>query len=72
LCGLRTDGVWRTARFISHKSVDSREAVALKQWLAEQRPELADEIFLDIDPNTGLELGWEWKEQLVLRNSVCE
>jgi WD40 repeat protein len=58
--------------FISHKSDDSREAVALKQWLAEQRPELADEIFLDIDPNTGLELGWEWKEQLVLRNSVCE
>jgi hypothetical protein len=58
--------------FISHKREDSREAVALKQWLAEQRPELADEIFLDIDPNTGLELGWEWKEQLVLRNSLCE
>jgi WD40 repeat protein len=58
--------------FISHKSEDSRAAVALKQWLAEQRPELADEIFLDIDPNTGLELGWEWKEQLVLRNSLCE
>jgi hypothetical protein len=46
--------------FISHKSDDSREAVALKQWLAEQRPELDVEIFLDIDPNTGLELGWEW------------
>jgi truncated hemoglobin YjbI len=58
--------------FISHKSDDSREAVALKQWLAEQRPGLADEIFLDIDPNTGLELGWEWKEQLVLRTSVCQ
>jgi hypothetical protein len=46
--------------FISHKSDDSREAVALKQWLAEQRPELDVETFLDIDPNTGLELGWEW------------
>ena len=58
--------------FVSHKSQDSRAAASLKQWLAEQRPELADEIFLDIDPNTGLELGWEWKEQLVLRNTVCE
>ena len=56
--------------FISHKSDDSREAVALKQWLAEQRPGLADEIFLDIDPNTGLELGWDWKEQNWPRRSV--
>jgi hypothetical protein len=59
--------------FISHQSANNREAVALKQWLAEQRPELADEIFLDIDPKTGLKLGGEWADQLILLlNSVCE
>jgi hypothetical protein len=38
--------------FSSHSSSDNREAVALKRWLADQRPELANEIFLDIDPRT--------------------
>jgi hypothetical protein len=50
--------------FMSHASRYSRQAVALKQWLAEQRPELANEIFLDIDPQTGLRLGQQWKGQL--------
>jgi WD40 repeat protein len=57
---------------MSHSSRNNRQAVALKHWLSEQRPELANEIFLDIDPTTGLQLGWEWKGQLLLRNSVCE
>ena len=43
--------------FLSHSSRDNRQAVALKQWLAEQRPELANEIFLDIDPESGLQAG---------------
>ncbi len=34
-----------------------RAALALKKWLSEQRPELANEIFLDVDPKTGLRLG---------------
>ena len=46
---------------MSHSSRNNRQAVALKHWLSEQRPELANEIFLDIDPTTGLQLGWEWK-----------
>jgi hypothetical protein len=58
--------------FMSHSHLDNRRAVALKQWLAEQRPELANEIFLDIDPKTGLSLGWEWKGQLLQANSLCE
>ena len=29
--------------------------------LAEQRPELANEIFLDIDPESGLQVGARWK-----------
>ena len=46
--------------------------VALKQWLAEQRPELANEIFLDIDPGSGLQPGARWKSQLFESNSRCE
>ena len=58
--------------FLSHSSRDNRQAVALKQWLVEQRPELADEIFLDIDPESGLQLGARWKGQLFESNSRCE
>ena len=58
--------------FLSHSSRDSRQAVALKNWLSEQRPELANEIFLDIDPRTGLRLGEQWKGQLFTSNSRCE
>jgi hypothetical protein len=31
--------------FVSHASADNREAIAVKQWLAEQNPRLANEIF---------------------------
>jgi WD40 repeat protein len=58
--------------FLSHSSQDNRPAVALKQWLSQQRPELANEIFLDIDPQTGLRLGQQWKGQLFRSNSRCE
>ena len=58
--------------FLSHSSIDSRQAVALKQWLSQQRPELANEIFLDIDPQSGLRVGEQWKSQLFRSNSRCE
>lgn len=58
--------------FMSHSSRNNREAVALRQWLTERRPELATEIFLDIDDHTGLQLGRQWKEELLLRNTGCE
>ena len=57
---------------MSHSSRDERKAVALKMWLTEQRPELANEIFLDIDPETGLRLGEHWKAGLFNSNSRCE
>ena len=44
----------------------------MKQWLAEQRPELANEIFLDIDPGSGLQVGARWKGQFFESNSRCE
>jgi hypothetical protein len=58
--------------FVSHSGEDRRAAVALKQWLAEQRPQLANEIFLDIDPAAGLQLGARWKAQLFKNNSRRE
>jgi WD40 repeat protein len=58
--------------FLSHSSRDNREALALKQWLTEQRPQLANEIFLDIDPDFGLQLGAKWKGALFDSNSRCE
>lgn len=58
--------------FMSHSSRNNREAVALRQWLTDCRPELANEIFLDIDDKTGLHLGRQWKEELLLRNTGCE
>jgi WD40 repeat protein len=57
---------------MSHSSRDTREAVALKRWLSEQRPELANEIFVDIDSQTGLRLGEQWKAGLFTSNARCE
>ena len=58
--------------FLSHSSKNTREAIALKAWLTEQRPELGDEIFIDVDAQTGLRLGEQWKTQLFTGNSRCE
>ena len=49
-----------------------RAAVALKRWLALQDPPLANEIFLDVDPDTGLRAGSRWKEALRQANARCE
>ena len=39
--------------FLSHSSRDNRQAIAVKAWLIEHEPGLAEEIFLDLDPHTG-------------------
>ena len=49
-----------------------RQAVALKRWLAEQDPPLANEIFLDVDPESGLHAGTRWKDALRRANARCE
>ena len=36
--------------FLSHSSRDNRQAVAVKAWLIEHEPGLAEEIFLDLGP----------------------
>ncbi|MGH3522710.1 MAG: toll/interleukin-1 receptor domain-containing protein, partial [Mycobacterium sp.] len=58
--------------FLSHSSQDLIAAAALKQWLAEQDPPLANEIFLDTDPGTGVSPGVRWKDELFKANSRCE
>ena len=58
--------------FLSHSSRDTRQAVALKQWLVAQTPPLANEIFLDVDPESGLQTGTRWKDALRQANARCE
>jgi hypothetical protein len=58
--------------FLSHSSRDNRQAIALRQWLIEQDPRLANEIFLDLDPDTGIRSGMRWKEALRQASTRCE
>jgi WD40 repeat protein len=55
--------------FISHSSAELREARALKEWLVEQDPPLANEIFLDAEK---MRPGLLWKEQLRHAINKCE
>jgi hypothetical protein len=58
--------------FLSHSSNDDNEATALRQWLIDQRPELVNEIFLDIAEDTGLAPGQRWKDALRQANQRSE
>lgn len=58
--------------FLSHSSRDTRQAVALKAWLVEADPGLADEIFLDLDRRTGIRAGVRWKDALRRASERCE
>jgi WD40 repeat protein len=58
--------------FLSHSSLDAREALALKRWLVDQEPPLATDIFLDIDPEVGLRPGERWKDRLQQASAKCE
>ncbi|MGK8558449.1 nSTAND1 domain-containing NTPase [Nocardia gipuzkoensis] len=58
--------------FVSHSSRNAAAAVALKQWLIEQDPALTDEVFLDVDPRTGILAGQRWKDALVAAGARCE
>ena len=58
--------------FISHSHHDNLQAVALKTWLEHAEPGLVDEIYLDLDPDTGIPAGVRWKEALRRANERCE
>jgi hypothetical protein len=68
----RLEGLSVSRIFMSHSSRDNREAVALREWLSEQLPELANEIFLDISVHTGLRTGQRWKKAFRKANDRCE
>ena len=55
--------------FLSHSSVDEREAVAIKQWLTDNG---WDDVFFDIDPQRGLRAGERWQESLKRAADRCE
>jgi hypothetical protein len=57
---------------LSHSRFDSREAVAVKAWLIEQEPGLDGEIYLDLDPHTGIRPGERWKDALNRAATRCE
>jgi hypothetical protein len=72
LSGL-VDGVMRVSRiFLSHSSRDNRAAIALRQWLAEINPPLANEIFLDLHARDGIQAGNRWKDALRQASARCE
>lgn len=57
--------------FLSHSSINEIEAVALKNWLADNG--WGDEdVFLDIDPERGLAAGERWQEALRKAADRCE
>ena len=55
--------------FLSHSSSNNREAKALKHWLTHQVPELANDIFLDLDD---LQIGDDWADELQRSVNRCE
>lgn len=58
--------------FLSHSSNETLQAVALKKWLVDQNPPLAEDIFLDVDPTVGLHAGDRWKDALTQATARCE
>lgn len=57
-----------TQLFISHSSVDNAEAIALYNWLSE----LGWSLFLDLDPNNGIQVGEKWRKKLNNSINECE
>ena len=57
--------------FISHSSVNTRQAEAVRQWLIDRQPSLKREIFLDADREAGIMPGERWKEALIQAGERC-
>jgi hypothetical protein len=56
--------------FISHSSANNAAAIALSKWLSEQG---FDDVFLDIDPDSGgLLPGERWQEALKAAADRCQ
>src|ERR1700741_2002673 len=55
--------------FLSHSSANNAEAVALRNWLA---TEGWSDVFLDVDPESGIAAGQRWERALIEAASRCE
>ena len=55
--------------FLSHSSNDNFEAIALRDWLAEQG---WNDIYLDIDPEHGNAAGERWERKLYQHIDDCD
>lgn len=55
--------------FLSHSSQDNFEAIALRNWLAEEG---WDDVFLDLDAERGISAGERWERKLHEAANRCE
>jgi formylglycine-generating enzyme required for sulfatase activity len=56
--------------FLSHSSTNNAEAVALRDWLADNG--WKNEVFLDVDPQRGIAAGERWERALNEAAARCE
>ena len=55
--------------FLSHSSANNAEAIAVRDWLASEG---WNEVFLDLDPTSGIAAGERWQRALNEAASRCE
>ena len=58
--------------FISHSSKNDAQAISLKQWLVSIDWSRADDIFLDLDVESGISPGERWQKALEEAAARCE
>jgi WD40 repeat protein len=58
--------------FISHSSKNDAQAICLKQWLVSIDWSRADDIFLDLDVESGISPGERWQKALEQAAARCE
>ncbi|MDX2157915.1 MAG: SUMF1/EgtB/PvdO family nonheme iron enzyme [Hyphomicrobiaceae bacterium] len=55
--------------FLSHSSIDTAEAIALRDWLLSHG---WDDVFVDVDPERGIKAGQRWEEELNKAAERCK
>jgi tetratricopeptide (TPR) repeat protein len=55
--------------FLSHSSLNNDKAIVMRNWLAQNG---WDDVFLDLDPHTGLAPGEYWRQALAAAADRCQ